>query len=157
MKNVLFRSMICVTLIGTNAAHAAPQVITLNNATACQVTVGPDGKPKGNKKVRSVDVYSMYYASNKEDSYSYYGTIAADTAGIAVISQFTPSFSPIMPSLNINYAPSPGYLAGSYLMVRTDNNFSAMNNWYVYQEEVYDDANCRARMRIAVADHNPCV
>ena len=150
-------SMVCIALAGINVANAASEVITLNNVTSCQVTIGPDNKPAGNKKVRSVDVFSMYYASNNEDSYSYYGTLPADKAGIVVISQYTPNMSPIMSSLNVNYSPSPGYLSGSLQYVRTDGNYAAINNWYIYQQEVYEEAGCRARMRLAIAANNPCV
>lgn len=156
MKNILFKSLICIAFTGINVANAVPAVITLNNVTSCQVTIGPDNKPTAYKKVRSVDVFSMYYASNNSDSYSYYGTLPADTSGPVVISQYTPNMSPIMPSLNVGYSPSPGYLSGSLAYVRTDNNYAAMNNWYIYQQEVYEAAGCRARMRIAVAANNPC-
>lgn len=156
MKRFILRGLTLGSALIFSSHLYAAHTITLHNVTSCEVTNWHYGTGTNAKKntVPAVDVYSFFYVNDFSSSRTYFGTIPANEAGVAVISDHNPNVSPYMPMFNLGYSPSPGYTQGSASYNST--TIDDFNNWYIFQTRDSDGPSGGALSVLEIYPKNPC-
>ena len=132
--------------------------ITLHNATSCMLTVNKNFDVLYKEAVTPVDVYSFYYLNSDLKQRIYYSTIPANQAGEAIAVPFQATEG-LRETVEIGYAPSPGYETGKVLIMFYPGGARLIEGQNIVQIHFLDSSApfCNTQSPcVWVLEKNPC-